>query len=195
MGKQTLLICGSMKPSPLKESKSAARELLNIVKKGFDEHKYYDYKIMDLRDLKLPFFDGRNTFEYQNDNVDDLYNSMLEAEHIIISAPSYWKSVAGSVINAINVIGGPLYDFPEKKELLNGKKISLVVVGAELVDAVHGSSQLRNTFSSMGATVLGKEIVVGNLRTLGIKEQSKLATDLYNLGKSIALSSGEVLYE
>lgn len=191
MCKQTLLICGSMKPSPGRDSKSAARELLNTVKKGFDDHNYDDYKIVDLRNLKLPFFDGRNTNEYQNDSVDYLYNSMLEAKHIIVSAPSYWRSVAGAVINAINVIGGPLYDFPEKKELLIGKKISLIVVGAEFVDAVHGSSQLRNTFTSMGATVIRKEIIVGNLRNLSIKEQKNLVSDLYNLGQDIAIKSGE----
>ncbi|HWO75953.1 MAG TPA: NAD(P)H-dependent oxidoreductase [Bacillus sp. (in: firmicutes)] len=191
MGKQTLLICGSMKPGPGKDSKSAARELLNIVKKAFDDHNYDQYKVLDLRDLKLPFFDGRDTKEYQNEHVDDLYHSMLVAEHIIISAPSYWKSVAGAVINAINIIGGPLYDFPEKKELLIGKKVSLIVVGAEFADAVHGASQLRNSFTSMGANVLRKEIMVGNLRNLSVKEQKNLVTDLYNLGKNIALKSGE----
>lgn len=191
MGHKTLLICGSMKPSPGRDTKSAARELLNLVKKKFDEQGYDNYKVLDLRNLNLPFFDGRNTSEYENESVDELYNSMLEAEHIIISAPAYWKSVVGSVINAMNVIGGPLYDFPEKKELLVGKKVSLIVVGAEFADAVHGSSQLRNVFTAMGATVLRKEIIIGNLRTLSVKEQGKLVTDLFKLGESIATKSGE----
>ncbi len=183
---KSLLVCGSLKPGPGKESKSAAREVLKIVKKSFADHDYSHYDYLDLRELQLPYFDGRGPEDYSEESVGIWYKAVMSAEHLIVSAPAYWRTISGGFINALNVLGGPLYDYPEQAGFLKGKKVSLIVVGAEYDDAVLGASQLRTTFSSMGAEVYPKEITVGNLRHADKTTQTKLAHELYQLGKFIA---------
>ncbi|WP_322905683.1 NAD(P)H-dependent oxidoreductase [Paenibacillus campi] len=183
---KTLIVCGSLKPGPSKDSKSAARELLKIVQKSFADHHYDHYNYVDLRELQLPYFDGRGPLEYAEASVKQWYESVMEAEHIIVSAPAYWRTLSGGFINALNVLGGPLYDYPEQADFLKGKTIFLVVVGAEYADAVLGASQLRATFSAMGATVAPKDIVVGNLRQTDQATRTRIANDLYQLGQRIA---------
>lgn len=192
---KSLLVCGSLKPGPGKESKSAAREVLKIVKKSFVDHGYDHYDYLDLRDLQLPYFDGRGPEDYTEQSVKTWYRAVMSAEHLIVSAPAYWRTVSGGFTNALNVLGGPLYDYPEQADFLKGKKVSLIVVGAEYDDAVLAASQLRTTFSSMGAEVHPKEITVGNLRHADKSTQTKLAHELYQLGKWIATQNVQEVLE
>ncbi|MGD6879672.1 NADPH-dependent FMN reductase [Bacillus infantis] len=185
MSIETLLVCGSMKPALGQNKTSAVREVLKVIKKRFTDMNYENYQTLDIRELNLPYFDGRNTEEYMHEGVTELYNAFLEAKTIVVSAPAYWRTVAGGLINALNLIGGPLYDFPDKADFLKGKEIFLITVGASFVDSVYASTQLRNSFSSMGASVSQKEIIIGNIREMDTGDQKKLSLDLYNLGTEI----------
>lgn len=192
MSIETLLICGSMKPAPGLTKSSAAREVLKVIKKCFTDVGYENYHTLDLRELNLPYFDGRSAEEYMHEGVNQLFNDFLEAKTIVVSAPAYWRNVAGGLINALNLIGGPLYDFPEKANFLKGKEIFLITVGASYVDSVYASTQLKSTFSSMGANISQKEIIIGNIREMDVNNQRKLSFDLYNLGKDILKFNEEI---
>ncbi|MFD2370643.1 NAD(P)H-dependent oxidoreductase [Brevibacillus sp. GCM10020057] len=187
MHPNVLLICGSMKPAPGKEGKSAARELLKVVERGILESGEVTVKLLDLRDLNLPFFDGRHAQDYEHNGVNQLVAELQSAKHIIVSAPAYWRTIVGGMINAFNVFAGPLYDFPEHTDIFRGKKFYSLIVGAEIADAVHGASQMRNLLSSLGGTVYPKDILVGNIRHMGNNERAELAKKLYDLGKRVVM--------
>lgn len=186
MEKHLLVLCGSLKPPRNIGGKSATREILKFLLKGMDDSGFSDYEFLDIRELDLPFYDGRKAEEYNHDGLNRLYKSMLRADVIVVSAPAYWRLVAGGLINAINLVGGPLYDYPERSVLFQGKEVYLIVVGAEYADAVHGAAQLRLSFSSMGAMVNPKEILIGNLRHSNLEERKLLAAQLYQLGVELA---------
>lgn len=183
---RVLLLCGSLKPVPGREGRSATRQLLKLVERGLVDHASTSHHMIDLRDLTLPFYDGRTAEEYASPSLDKLRQSMLSCEQLVVSAPAYWRSVTGALINAMNLVGGPLYDFPEGASLLNGKLVRLIVTGAEYADAVFGASQLRSLFESMGAVVHPQEILIGNLRDASEDERQQLAKKLYGLGYELS---------
>ncbi|WP_242219598.1 NAD(P)H-dependent oxidoreductase [Bacillus cereus group sp. BfR-BA-01380] len=180
---RTLLICGSLKPAPELNIKSATREFLKLIRRGFEEESKNRVDYIDIRDLDLPFYDGRKPLEYNHAGVNAMYNSINDNDYIVVAAPAYWRSVAGGIINAINLYAGPLYDYQDEFKPLKGKTVFLLITGASYEDAVHGAKQLKEVFHSLGATVVEKEFIIGNLKKMSYEEKKDISSKIYKFGK------------
>jgi NAD(P)H-dependent FMN reductase len=164
MAGPVLLVCGSRKPAPGLEGRSAARELLRAVARGIeDEGGTCDW--LDVRDLDLPFFDGRSVEAYGSRDLELAASAVEEHERIVLSVPAYWGGPAGVVKNLLDVLGGAAYDAPPDQEPpLAGKLVFLLVVGSDDSSAHLAHGALRSVLAAMGAWVAPRAAVVGNPR-------------------------------
>src|SRR2546423_8380962 len=104
-----LLICGSRKPARGRDSPSAARTMLRTVGEGIAATGR-SYEWLDLRDLDLPFFDGRAVEEYGSPDLDRLADAIADSTIVTLSVPAYWGGPAGVVKNALDCLGGAAYE-------------------------------------------------------------------------------------
>jgi NAD(P)H-dependent FMN reductase len=161
-----LVVCGSRKPAPGTDRPSAARELLRVVVAGMAEAGA-EAEWLDVRELDLPFFDGRDRHEYGSLGLDRLGAAVAAAEVIVLSVPAYWAGPAGVVKNMLDVLGGAAYDQPPGTATpLNGKTVALLVVGADDESAAVARSQVQATLASMGAWTAPRAAVVANPRKI-----------------------------
>ena len=179
-----LLICGSRKPAPGRDSPSAARTMLRAVGEGIAASgRSYDW--LDLRDLDLPFFDGRSVEDYGNPDLDRLADAIAESKVVTLSVPAYWGGPAGVVKNALDCLGGAAYDAaPDRPLPLEGKIVAVFVVGADDVSAYNAASSIRVTLSELGAWVAPRMFVVGNPRR--VPKVETLVADLKAFGEYVA---------
>lgn len=176
-----LLICGSKKPAPGKKTPSAARELLKVIQEGIREIGG-NTKLIDLRDLELPFFDGRFLEEYNNTELAKIYAEIVLSKIIVFSVPAYWGGVSGVLKNLIDLLGGPKYRDKEKqKSPFMDKHVGLLIVGDEVLSAENAYTSMRVILNSLGAWTFPKNVVVGNLNQ--IKNISNVFTELKEYGK------------
>ncbi|GAA2103872.1 hypothetical protein GCM10009759_39660 [Kitasatospora saccharophila] len=174
------LLCGSRKPGPGIERPSSARQLLLAVRAGLDDADTA-YEQLDLRDLDIPQFDGRTRAEYRSPDLDRVQEAVEGSDVLVVSAPAYWNSVAGPLVNLFNVLGGANYDLvPDRVLPLAGKTVILLVVGADHSSAYHAAAQLRSTLAAMGAWVAPRETVIGNPRQ--VPDFAGVVRDLRGLG-------------
>lgn len=175
-----LFICGSRKPGPGKPGPSAARELLRAVALGAEAAgRAHDW--LDLRELDLPFFDGRPAADYGSADLDRVSATVAASEVLVLSVPAYWGAPAGCVKNLLDLIGGPAYDAPpEEPPPLSGKVAALLVVGADDISAAGALGCLRLTLASMGAWTAPQAVVVPNPRQL--RDVGKLMASLKDFG-------------
>jgi NAD(P)H-dependent FMN reductase len=179
-----LLICGSRKPAPGRESPSAARTMLRAVGEGVAATGR-SYEWLDLRDLDLPFFDGRSVEEYDSPDLARLADAIGESTIVTLSVPAYWGGPAGVVKNALDCLGGAAYDAaPDRTLPLEGKIVAVFVVGADDVSAYGAASDIRVTLSELGAWVAPRMVVVGNPRHH--PNPRTLLADLKGFGEYVA---------
>lgn len=158
-----LAICGSRKPAPGVEGRSAARELLHAVVLGMTEAGVQPSRL-DLRELSLPMFDGRG--DYDSPDLTLSTEAIRAADVVVLSVPAYWGGPSGVVKNFLDVLGGAAYDLPPELPLpLAGKVFALLVVGSDPVSGPAALAAMRMTLNAMGAWVAPRAEVVGNLRT------------------------------
>jgi multimeric flavodoxin WrbA len=185
MIKPILLICGSMKPPLNKKTPSATRELLKIVQQGI--HKAGgSTQFVDLRDMLLPFFDGREKIsEYKNKDLLAIYKVIHKSDMIVISIPAYWGGPSGVVKNLIDLLGGPRYRKNTEVSPLKGKIIGFMIVGDTEESAQSASVFIQNAINSQGGLALSNSIVIGNPH--GVKNLNDLMQKFYMYGKSLWL--------
>lgn len=159
-----LLICGSRKPAPGVDRPSAARELLKAVATGVAEAGA-EPDWLDLRDLDLPFFDGRDRHEYGSADLARVASAIEAAGVIVLSVPAYWSGPAGGVKNLLDLLGGAAYDQPPGTPTpLEDKVVALLVVGSDDQSAAVARAQVQAMLASMGAWTAPRAVVVANPR-------------------------------
>jgi NAD(P)H-dependent FMN reductase len=179
-----VILCGSRKPAPNYNRHSAARELLRPVQAGLDNAGCPSITL-DMRDLDLPQFDGRDRAEYHASDLDLVHKHLTDAQVLIVSVPAYWNSVSGPLVNLFNLIGGAAYDHdPDRLPPLNGLIAITVTVGADESSAYLAAGQMRGILSSMGAWIAPREVIVGNPRA--IPNMGRIVRQLRELGQYAA---------
>lgn len=148
------LLCGSRKPAPGLDSRSAAREMLREVDAGL-RSAGAPTRWVDLRDYDLPHWDGRDADAYGAADLARLHDELDRATAVVVSAPAYWNALSGVLVNVIDLVG----DAP-----LRGKLVGLVVVGMDEASAWHGAAQMRALVQGVGAWCPPEQVVVGNPR-------------------------------
>jgi NAD(P)H-dependent FMN reductase len=191
MNKVTLL-CGSRKPAPGVDRPSSSRELLRAVVAGIEDAGA-EHTSLDLRDLDLPQFDGRNPGQYECADLDLVRKSIDATDVLVISVPAYWGCASGPLINLFNVLGGANYDHVDTGPgPLDGLVAMLVTVGADEASAYLGAAQMRGLLGFMGAWVAPREVTIGNPRRVG--RISDVVRSLRELGKyaaTVAIPGGQ----
>lgn len=161
-----LAVCGSRKPAPGVEKRSAARELLRAVVAGMTEAGARP-EWLDLRDLDLPHFDGRSTEEYGSADLRAAAEAVRRAEVVVVSVPAYWAGPAGVIKNFLDLLGGAAYDTPPGRAgPLAGKMVALLVVGADAIAGPAALGSMRQTLAALGAWVAPRAEVVGDTRAI-----------------------------
>ncbi|MHB8464123.1 MAG: NADPH-dependent FMN reductase [Acidimicrobiales bacterium] len=159
-----LLVCGSKKPPPEGQSRSAARELLRAVQLGIEEHGR-GTTWLDVRDLDLPWFDGRAVEQYHSPDLNRAVEMVEASRSIVFSVPCYWCGPSGVFKNLLDLLGGAAYDQPEDATTpLSGKHAGLLIVGADKASAQASAGGLRETLAAMGAWTTPRELLVPNPR-------------------------------
>lgn len=179
-----LLLCGSRKPAAGQDKPSAARQFLGVVGETLREAGVA-CETLDLRDLDLPYFDGRAAPAYGSADLDRAEAAVRRSRLLVLSVPAYWGGPAGVVKNFLDLLGGAAYDHPPDQPLpLAGKTAALLIVGSD-TDAAHAAHvSTRHVLGSMGAWVAPRAEVVGNPRL--IHRVDALLDSLRDFGRYVA---------
>lgn len=76
-----------------------------------------DYRLVNLKDLKMSFADGRDYREYDNDNK-EIIQALIDADGILIGTPIYQASIPGVLKNLFDLL---------PPNALQGKTVGLIV--------------------------------------------------------------------
>ncbi len=100
--------------------------------------------VLDLAQMKVEFFDGRDFHEY-NEDTQNAIDAMLAAQVLVVGAPVYQGSIPGSLKN--------LFDLLPRHALAKKGAVMLSIIGSNryyLSPSIH----LRPVLEEMYATVL-----------------------------------------
>ena len=171
----------SLKPGPGRPGRSATRALLTVALEAVRQVTPH-VRILDLREQQLPFFDGRQSCEYDDPVVERVWSEVNQAGSLLLSVPCYWAGVSGVFKNFIDVLCGPAYDFRDgTTTVFAGKPIGCLVVGADVASAEAGVAQVQQILLSTGARLVGEPVVVANPRAHRVDMK---------IGDLIALAAG-----
>jgi NAD(P)H-dependent FMN reductase len=174
-----LLLCGSRKPGPDRpRQRSASRELLRYARRGV-RATGVPHTWLDLRDLDLPFWDGRRAPDLGCQDLDRLVDAVAGCRVLLLAAPAYWGALSGVVKNALDLLGG---------EPFAGVTVVPLVVGQDDASAWLGVGQLRTVMARLGATVTTTELVVGDPRAL--TDPTAVIRDAQRLGAYAGVLAG-----
>lgn len=163
---KVLAICGSMR-----ESSSTARAMKTILEAaaeaGADE-----IEVLTVRELDLPFCDGRGDDKPYGEAVQQYRARVVAADAILVGSPEYHGSLTGSLKNALDLLG---------PEYLRGKMVGLVATARGEAGAMNTLNHLRHVCRWMEAWVLPNQVSVpksqeafgpdGQIRREGLEEE------------------------
>lgn len=180
-GQRVVVICGSRKPAPGRDSRSAAREMLKPVLIGIGDAGAVPVSF-DLRDMELPHFDGRSGADYGCPDLDRLMEAVEDSAAVVFSVPAYWQAPSGPFVDLLNVLGGAAYDRPPGLPApFTGKRALQLVVGADPASGYLGASISRGMLTALGFVVSPREVVVADPRA--IRDVKALTVELRALGR------------
>ena len=185
-GRTLLGISTSLKPAPGRTGASATRSLLGYALETVSG-VYPDVALLDLRDHRLPFFDGRAGREYGDPELDLVSACVERAGTLLLGVPAYWCGVSGVFKNLIDTLCGAAYDLPRpRRTILTDKPVGLLVVGADDESGAVAATEVIAILVSTGATVVGEPTVVANPRARSI-EAGRVAAELATVAGSLAI--------
>jgi NAD(P)H-dependent FMN reductase len=149
----------------MKSHNSASRALLEEGLRLL-EGVYPNVASLDLDGVNIPPFAGRNPRTLESPGVQRFLNAVDESAGLLISVPCYWSSVSGVFKNFVDVLCGAAYDLPDSQTVFSGKRVGLIVVGADEESAAQGHLDARRILGSVGASVIEDALVIANPRML-----------------------------
>ena len=150
----------------LKSHKSASRALLEEALRLL-KSVYPNVAALDLNEVDIPLFTGQNPRALESPGVQRSLSAVDESAGLLISVPCYWGSVSGVFKNLVDVLCGAAYDLPDSHTVFSGKRVGLIVVGADEQSAAHGHLDARRILGSVGASVIEDALVIANPRRHG----------------------------
>lgn len=119
-----------------------------------------DYEQLNLVDYKV-YGIGQ---DYDDDQFDTIYQKMTEAETIVLGTPVYWHDMSAYLKNILERISQR-----SGSNQLAGKKVALLIQGANPIDAIKPVSKIIKGFCRVGQMEY-----LGNASTsLGISKLKK----------------------
>ncbi|MDA0167661.1 NAD(P)H-dependent oxidoreductase [Solirubrobacter taibaiensis] len=186
IGATTVLgVSPSLKPAPTSGGRSAAFSLLSFALKALEGARV-DVALLNLRDVPLPFFDGRLPTQRDDEGLQVALRCVERAGGLFIAVPAYWSGVSGVFKNFIDTLCGPAYDLPDPvTTVFTGKPVALLVVGADEASAEAGAREAPRIVESAGARVVSVPVSVANPRR-GFADAPELSRRLILLGGELA---------
>ncbi len=188
IGSQTLMgVCASLKPAAGRRERSAVRSLLSY-SLAHVKTVYPDVSLLDLREQRLPFFDGRMPQEINDASLRFVWSCIDRSGGLLLSVPAYWSGVSGVFKNFIDVLCGPVYAMRDEiNTVFNNKPTGLLVVGADESSAQLGLQQAVQIMSCVGSRLVGDPVVISNPQLLN-NDMERLSCELITLGAELARS-------
>lgn len=155
-----LCVTVSMKPAPGRTTPSACRNLLTHAARRVAVI-YPAIGILDLREVPLPWFDGRPPGEMHHP-VGGCHDLVARSGALFLAIPAYWCAVSASFKNFVEVLSGPAYDGRCVATPFVDKPVGYFVVGADERSAVAADGQARAILQAVGARLVGEPVVLGN---------------------------------
>ncbi|MBN1336477.1 MAG: NAD(P)H-dependent oxidoreductase [Deltaproteobacteria bacterium] len=170
---QVLVVVGSMR------ERSTTRHALAIAAQGaFEAGARVDWA--DLKDLALPFCDGRTDRDAYGPAVTRWRERIRSTDAFLVGSPEYWGSMTGSLKNAIDLL---------EAEAFHGKMVGLLAVARGDAGAMNTLNQLRHVFRWMGAWVLPTQVSIPRAREAFDEEgravRPGLEEELLGLGREV----------
>ena len=166
-------ICGSLREG------SHTLKALKISLQGAEEAGA-ETKLLDLRDYKLGFCDGRINKETYHEDVSKLKNEVGESQGIILGTPEYHSGYSGVLKNALDLMG-----FDE----FGGKMVGLLGVAGGSMGATNALNGLRTIGRALHAWVIPEQVSIPQAGTMfdesGNIKDDRLNERLKNLGKQV----------
>jgi FMN reductase len=135
---------------------------------------------LELRELDLPFCDGRS--EGYGPEVDAFRAAVASADALIIGSPEYHGSMTGALKNALDLLG------PEE---LRDKMVGLVATARGDAGAMNTLNHLRHVARWMNAWVLPTQVSIPQAHTrLGEDADPEIRDRLEKLGQEVVRYGG-----
>ncbi len=119
-------------------------------------------EILDLRDARLPFCDGRDPYSYEGD-VPEIFNKVRDADVVVVGTPVYQGSLTGVLKNFLDLLPSAIW---------RHKIVGLVVTGGTYQHFLVGENQLKPIFSYLRAYIAPGYIYAHNAHFNAAKEVS-----------------------
>ena len=158
-GPRVLAVCGSLKPAIAGAAPSACRELLKLALTPV-RNLYPLIDVLDLRDARLPPFDGRGPSEYGSSQLLDARRAVENAAAYVFSTPAYWGGIGAAFKNFIETVCGPGYDGGNSP--FAGKPGVVMIVGSDGKTAQAAALQMEAVLNALGILPVTRPIVVGD---------------------------------
>ncbi len=137
-------ICGSIRPD------SYTRMTLKVALEGAQEIGVQT-QLIDLRDYRLVFCDGKEDESTYPDDVFKLRSEVKQAAGIILATPEYHGGFSGVLKNALDLMG-----FDE----IEGKMIGLVGVSGGSMGASNALNSLRTIGRALHAWLVPEQVSI-----------------------------------
>ncbi len=175
---KVLSICGSLRPSS-----STERALLVALEAA--RAAGAEVESLVLRDLDLPFCDGRSDEESYGGDAQRFRRLVGEADALLVGSPEYHGSLSGPLKNALDLLG------PVE---LRGKMVGLLATAKGEAGAMNTLNHLRHIFRWMEAWVLPTQVSIPRAQDAfapdGRVLRAGLQTELDSLGSEVVRYAG-----
>lgn len=158
-------VCGSIKPAPGYDSKSAARSFMSYALNSLNQ-VYENIVIIDLRDYAIPLFSGQTISELNDSSLNQINDALNKCGAVLFAIPVYWSGVSGVFKNFIDVFCGPSYDLPNGRDstIFFKKHCGLIVISADYESATWGCENAIKIVNSIGMKQVDDPVLIANPR-------------------------------
>jgi NAD(P)H-dependent FMN reductase len=151
-------ICASLKPAPGRNEPSACREILKMSLAPVGK-VFRDIRLIDLREMALPGFEGLLANEHYDQRVRDTHELIKGASGLIFSIPAYWGGVGGTFKSFVETLSGPAYNPKAVSPFANKPALSLLI-GADALSAEAAAQQLKTILAALKVRIAVPTVIV-----------------------------------
>lgn len=101
----------------------------------------------------MPFFDARPLSAYENEGIVTLKTHLTDSQGVILFVRTLSGGCPGSILNALQLIGGAAYDQEMNAWPLMGRSIAILLIGPSSETAL-AADQLQELTEAMGGSVV-----------------------------------------
>jgi FMN reductase len=168
-----VVLVGSMR------ERSASRFALAVAARGATEAGA-EVRWLEIKDLDLPFCDGREDPATYGPAVTTFRAAVAEADALLVGSPEYHGSLSGSLKNAIDLLG---------TDTLKGRMVGLLAAARGDAGAMNTLNHLRHIFRWVHAWVLPTQVSIPRAAEAfddgGRAVRPGVEEELLNLGREV----------